>query len=167
MTSAFDALIQGSEDFGTSLRRIASGVLVDIARQLIQIYIINKAISAIGGLFGPKVGGFASGANFNPASFTMGALSPGLGFRANGGSVRAGQPYVVGERGPELFMPGRSGGIAPTGSFGGGVNVVVNVDATGSKVQGDQGQGGQLGRAVAAAVQAELIKQKRPGGILA
>jgi tape measure domain-containing protein len=178
MTSAFDALIQGSESFSASLRRIASGVLVDIARQLIQIYIINKAISAIGNLFGPKAGGLSysgvSGSalstsmlsgNFTATPFSTAGM--GLSFRANGGSVRAGQPYVVGERGPELFMPGRSGGIAPTGSFGGGVNVVVNVDATGSKVQGDQGQGAQLGRVVANAVQAELIKQKRPGGLLA
>jgi phage-related minor tail protein len=73
---------------------------------------------------------------------------------------------LVGERGPELFMPGRSGTIVPNG--GGGTNVVVNVDASGnSNVQGDQAQGKQLGLAVSAAVQAELIKQQRPGGILA
>jgi phage-related minor tail protein len=74
---------------------------------------------------------------------------------------------MVGERGPELFMPGRSGGIAPANSFGGGVNVVVNVDATGSSVQGDQSQAKQLGGVISAAVQSELIKQKRPGGLLA
>jgi phage-related minor tail protein len=87
--------------------------------------------------------------------------------RAKGGSVSGGTPYLVGERGPELFMPGRSGGIAPTGSFGGGTNVVVNVDATGSNVQGDDQSSKQLGVMLAAAVQKELIKQKRPGGILA
>jgi hypothetical protein len=41
------------------------------------------------------------------------------------------------------------------------------VDASGSSVQGDQTQGKQLGLAVSAAVQAELIKQQRPGGLLA
>jgi phage-related minor tail protein len=87
--------------------------------------------------------------------------------RAMGGSVRAGQPYLVGERGPELFMPGRSGGIAPTGSFGGGVSVVVNVDASGSSVQGDDQRANQLGRIVSVAVQQEIVKQKRPGGLLA
>ena len=46
-------------------------------------------------------------------------------------------------------------------------NVVVNVDATGSKVQGDNDQASQLGRVIGAAIQAELIKQKRPGGLLA
>ena len=45
--------------------------------------------------------------------------------------------------------------------------MTVNVDAQGTQVQGDDNRGQQLGRAVAAAVQAELIKQKRPGGLLA
>jgi hypothetical protein len=45
--------------------------------------------------------------------------------------------------------------------------VVVNVDAGGSNVQGNNNQAGQLGKAVGAAVQAELIKQRRPGGLLA
>jgi tape measure domain-containing protein len=175
MTAAFDAIIQGSEDFGASLRRIASGVLIDIAKQLLQVFVIQKAINAISGLFGGGGGGFSyAGVSVNP--LTVGSLpsfggpvgfsTAGLGFRANGGSVRAGQPYIVGERGPELFMPGRSGGIAPAGSFGGGANVVVNVDAKGSSVQGDGGQAKALGAVIGAAVQAELIKQKRPGGLL-
>jgi hypothetical protein len=42
----------------------------------------------------------------------------------------------------------------------------VNVDASGSKVEGNDQQGNQLGRVIAAAVQQELIKQKRPGGLL-
>lgn len=175
MTSAFNALIQGSQDFGSSLRQIASGVLIDIANQLLQVFVIQKAINAISGLFGGNRGGFASGASFNPGAFGMASIVPGLsgvgnffgGARANGGSVTAGQPYLVGERGPELFMPGRSGGIAPTGSFGGGVNVVVNVDASGSQVQGDQNQARALGGAISAAVQAEIVKQQRPGGLLA
>jgi phage-related minor tail protein len=88
------------------------------------------------------------------------------GFRASGGSVKAGSSYMVGERGPELFTPGRSGSIAPSGSFG-GANVVVNVDASGTQAQGNRPNAKLLGQAIGAAVQAELIKQKRPGGLLA
>lgn len=175
MTSAFSALIQGSQDFNSSLRQIASGVLIDIANQLLQVFVIQKAINAISGLLGGGGGGFASGAKFNPNAFGITSIVPGLsgvgnffgGARANGGSVMGGRGYLVGERGPELFMPGRSGGIAPTGSFGGGVNVVVNVDASGSQVQGDQNQARALGGAISAAVQAEIVKQQRPGGLLA
>jgi hypothetical protein len=52
------------------------------------------------------------------------------------------------------------------GSGGGNTSVVVNVDASGSQVQGDAGKSEQLGRVISQAVQAELIKQKRPGGLL-
>jgi tape measure domain-containing protein len=177
LTSSFNALIQGSEDFGSSLRRIASGVLIDIANQLLRVFVIQKAINALSGLFGgggagglsySGVTGSALGTSMLSGNFTATPFSTiGLGFRANGGSVRAGSPYVVGERGPELFMPGRSGGIARTGSFGGAVSVVVNVDAGGTSVEGNEPNANQLGRIVGAAVQAEIVKQQRPGGLLA
>ena len=96
---------------------------------------------------------------------------PGLsaffgGGRAKGGTVTGGRSYMVGEKGPELFTPGRTGSIAPSGSFG-ETNVVVNVDASGSQAQGNQPNAKALGAAIGAAVQAELVKQKRPGGLLA
>ena len=50
--------------------------------------------------------------------------------------------------------------------MGGGANVTVNVDASGSNVEGDGDQAAQLGKAIGIAVQQELIKQKRPGGLL-
>jgi phage-related minor tail protein len=40
------------------------------------------------------------------------------GFRANGGPVSGGSPYVVGERGPELFVPSVSGSIVPNNAVG-------------------------------------------------
>jgi phage-related minor tail protein len=84
------------------------------------------------------------------------------------GSVSSGQTYMVGERGPELFVPGRSGTIVANDKMGGGsTNVVVNVDAKGSSVEGNEQGANQLGRVISAAVQSELIKQQRPGGILA
>lgn len=81
------------------------------------------------------------------------------------------QTGLMGEAGPEAIMPLTRGpggrlGVDASGS-GGGVNVTVNVDASGSKVSGDNGRAGELGRVVSAAVQQELIKQKRPGGLLA
>ena len=165
---AFDALIAGSEAFGASLKRIASGVLIDIAKQLLQIFVIEQAINALRGVLTPFSAATPLGAGGGMVG-KFGTLGPNFGIpqRAQGGSVMAGQPYLVGERGPELFMPGRSGGIARAGSFGGGANIVVNVDAGGTNVQGNQPEGQALGRAIAAAVQAELIKQRRPGGILA
>ena len=141
--------IQGAIDGTKSLQEVATNLLNNIANKLLDVA-VNLA------LFGAMSG-----------TGTGGGLLGGLFKRAGGGSVTAGQPYLVGERGPELFMPGRSGGIAPAGSFGGMGNVVVNVDAGGSSVQGDPGQASQLGKVIGLAVQQELIKQKRPGGLLA
>ena len=84
---------------------------------------------------------------------------------ANGGTAMAGKSYVVGEEGPELFTPGRTGSIAPNNAMGGS-NIVVNVDASGSNVEGSGQQAKALGQAIGAAVQAEIVKQKMPGGLL-
>ena len=75
---------------------------------------------------------------------------------------------LMAERGPEAIMPlkrGRGGklGVQSTGGVG---NIIVNVDASGSSVEGDSQQSEQFGRALAAAIQSELIQQKRPGGLL-
>ena len=91
------------------------------------------------------------------------------GFFANGGSPPVGKPSVVGERGPELFVPKSAGTIIPNhqlGGMGGSTNIVVNVDATGSNVEGNEEEGRELGRLISAAVQSEIIQQQRPGGLL-
>jgi hypothetical protein len=49
-------------------------------------------------------------------------------FRANGGPVRQGQSYIVGEQGPELFTASSSGNISPAGSFGGGQNINITIN---------------------------------------
>jgi len=91
-----------------------------------------------------------------------------LGF-ADGGRPPVNRPSIVGEKGPELFVPSRSGKIIPNNKLGSGGNtsVTVNVDASGSSVEGDESNSEQLGRLIGAAIQAELIKEKRPGGLLA
>ena len=165
MASAFDALIQGSDNWGKSLQQIASKVLIDIANQLIRIYVIEQAVSAIKSFLSPALPFGGGGGQIGG----VGTLGPNYGIKqlANGGVPPVGRPSLVGERGPELFMPGIRGTVMPNGGFGGSTNVVVNVDASGSNVQGDQAQGKQLGLVVSAAVQRELIKQRRPGGLLA
>ena len=74
---------------------------------------------------------------------------------------------MVGERGPELFVPDRAGTIIPNDAMGSSTNIVVNVDASGSSVEGNEGDGRALGRLISVAVQSEIISQQRPGGLLA
>ena len=133
--------IQGAIDGTKSLGDVARSVFGEISRQLIS---------------------------FGVNAF-LGSLFPGSSFfrRANGGPVSSGRSYMVGERGPEMFVPNTSGRIVPNSDMGSSTNVVVNVDASGSSVQGDEEQGRELGRIISVAVQSELIQQKRPGGLLA
>lgn len=148
--------IQGAIDGTKSLQQVASDLLSSIANKLLDVA-INMAL--FGTMSGTGTGGGLLGGLFR--------ANGGIPQFANGGSIKANQLSLVGERGPELFMPGRSGTIIPNHNLGGGaINVTVNVDASGSSVTGDQAQGKQLALAVSAAVQAELIKQKRPGGML-
>ena len=98
----------------------------------------------------------------------FGIFSSLVGF-ANGGRPPVGKPSIVGERGPEIFVPRSAGTIIPNNKIGGGgnTNIVVNVDATSSDANANDSQGKELGVALASAIQSELIKQKRPGGLLA
>ena len=176
MTSGVASLVDGTasaqEVFAEFLNTIAQALL-KAAAQMIATYV---AIG-IARMFAGMGGGTTSLNNANltdvskyagsASDFSIGSFP--LAGKAAGGPVMGGTPYIVGEKGPELFMPGRSGTIIPNNALGGGsTNVVVNVDASGnSNVQGDQAQAKQLGVAVSAAVQAELVKQQRPGGLLA
>jgi tape measure domain-containing protein len=177
-SSSFQGIITGTqtaqEALASFFQNIAKSFL-DMATEIIAQMVIMYAFKQLLGLFGGggsgigAVGNFSgafsgTASSFNPSSFGMGLL-PG---RAKGGPVSSGQTYMVGERGPELFVPGRSGTIVANDKMGGGsTNVVVNVDAKGSSVEGNEQGANQLGRVISAAVQSELIKQQRPGGILA
>lgn len=138
--------IQAAIDGTKSLAEVASNTLKNISNKLLDIG-VNFALFGVP--FGTGSGGGLLG-----------------GFFANGGNPPVGKPSIVGERGPELFVPRTSGTIVPNNQLGGATNIVVNVDAKGSNAQGGDQQGKQLGQAIGAAVQAELIKQKRPGGLL-
>ena len=176
--------INGTANF----REFAAGILKATAQMIIQQFVLKAIMQAIGftgssaanamptfdGNFYSSMS--SSGHAFNPlgsgatGSFGLGSqFSVGSVFgggKAAGGPVIGGTTYLVGERGPELFMPGRNGTIVPNGAMG-ATNVTVNVDAGGTSVEGDQAQAKQLGVVVSAAVQAELVKQQRPGGLLA
>ena len=138
IVNAIQGAIQGTKTLG------------DVARSVftqIQNSIIQYGVSAfLGGL--------------------PGGLGKFFGQRADGGPVKAGGNYLVGERGPEMFSPKVSGMITPNHSLGGSTSVVVNVDASGSSVEGNETQGRELGRLISVAVQSELVNQKRPGGLL-
>jgi hypothetical protein len=88
------------------------GQVIDRITSLINMVRDNAAVRGIAGLIDSAFGGF----------------------RAAGGSVSAGTPYVVGERGAELFVPSSNGTIVPNGGMGSTINITVNgaIDAEGT-----------------------------------
>jgi tape measure domain-containing protein len=158
ISQALDLVINGTDNWGKSLREIAAGVLKDIAKQLLQIMVIQPIVKGITSAFGFADGGIMTGDGPVP-----------LRRYAGGGVASSPQLAMFGEGSmPEAYVPLPDGRRIPVAMKGGGAgtNVTVNVDASGSQVQGDAGKSEQLGRVISQAVQAELIKQRRPGGLL-
>ena len=109
---------QGALDFKSILREL----IIDIQKAIIKKMILDKVTgvitSGIEGILSPK-------------SPNIGTPDPRVRM-AGGGTVQQGSPTIVGERGPELFVPGSAGSIRNNadskGSGGGGVNIVQNLN---------------------------------------
>lgn len=110
LTDAFMNIRNGAEGLKDTMDQIAKAII----SELIRIFIVQKAVGAVTGFFG---------------------IEP----RAKGGPVTAGRPYLVGEKGPEIFVPGQSGGIVPNNQLamaGGGetnINITYEIKAFDSK----------------------------------
>jgi len=167
---SFKGIVKGSMTAQDALRNLfqrTADAFLDMAAQLIAKQIQMKILGIGLRFFGGGIGG---GETDVFAGFNRGATDPNtltMASFANGGRPPVGRPSLVGERGAELFVPDRAGTIIPNHELGGGMNIVVNVDASGSNVEGDEEEGRELGRLISVAIQSELIKQKRPGGMLA
>jgi hypothetical protein len=116
-SSAFeDAIIRGKK-FSDVLKGIGQDIARIIARRTITEPLGNAISSALSGFSLDSIGSWLGGL-----------------FRAEGGPVTAGQPYIVGERGPEWFVPRQSGTVLPNGMSPGGttINTSVAIDARGA-----------------------------------
>jgi hypothetical protein len=109
---AGDMIAMGFEDAifsGEKLSAVLKNLALDLMRLIFRNVITAPLASSIG--------------NF---------INAGLGFLAEGGPAKAGSPYIVGEKGPELFVPGSSGTVIPNdrmgqmGSAAGGSNINIS-----------------------------------------
>lgn len=90
-------------------------IVTQMIAETLRLMVIQPILQGIFGAFGM------------PISFSAGGMPS---FRADGGPVMKNKPYIVGEEGPELFVPGASGNIVPNGQFGGGGTTVnYNIQA--------------------------------------
>ena len=120
-----DAFAKG-ELASLSFKDILRSLIVEIQKTIIQVLILNRVRAGIekgiNAIFGPA----------KPTLVTPNqTIDASLGSNATGGSVQqANVPRLVGERGPELFVPRTAGSITPSsltpGKMGGGSSVVIN-----------------------------------------
>jgi len=110
--AAFDVLGSAIGGIITAFAKVVGGIddVIGAIKRMIDLVKNNPLVKGIGGLIDRAFGGG----------------------KADGGSVRAGTAYVVGERGAELFVPNRSGTIVPNESLGGGVVNNFNINVTGA-----------------------------------
>ena len=131
------------------LGNVLSSILSDMGRVILR----RGVTDPLAGLAGDFLKSLMPSAGVTPPA------------RAGGGPVSGGSPYMVGELGPELFVPSGSGTIIPHGAGGGTVvqNVTIN-QGSGSNVQEMLAL---LLPAMQSTAQSVIINQKRPGGLLA
>ena len=151
--------ITGAKTFGEAMTSVLNRI---------RDKIIDAQIDKLIGGFGEAFGKGASGGEKKGIGGFLGGLLGGL--FANGGRPPVGKASIVGERGPELFVPKVAGTIIPNNAIGGGGTtnnmITVNVDASGTSVQGNGSEADQLGQLIGGIVKATLIQESRSGGLL-
>ena len=183
--SWFDRITDHLSQFVTTgklkFKEFARSIIADIAKMIAKQMIFN-IISGFGG-----GGGIWAGKNL-PKGMTYWDTDMAINAKGNaygkngivpfykGGVVNRPTLFpfskgvgLMGEAGPEAIIPlqrGRDGKLGVAGG-GGATTVNVSVDAKGTKVEGDGKQMAQLGRMLGSAIEMEIAKQKRPGGLLA
>jgi hypothetical protein len=122
--SAFeDAILRGEK-----LRGVLAGIAQDLARIVMRQTVTTPLASLLMGGISSAFGGlFGGGAPTVGAA--LGPINLGLPGFADGGPVAGGRPIIVGEEGPELFVPRGHGQIIPNGQSAGGtvVNQTINI----------------------------------------
>lgn len=186
--SARETMAQFFGDIAQSFQNMVIQMINDYLRLQIISFFKNlfapQPVSLFGNFFGgggtstftnPSFGVDTSGLAGPLKPFVLGGIMTGNGALplkryAAGGIATSPQLAMFGEGSrPEAYVPLPDGRTIPVTMRNGGEmgNIVVNVDAGGTQVQGDQPNANRLGEALGAAVRAELVRQKRPGGLLA
>ena len=117
MEDAFMSMVDGTKKPIEAFKSMASAII----KELFRVLVVQRIVGSFGG--GGILGGI--GTMFPNINATIPA-------RATGGTVSGGKPYMVGERGPELMVPGRTGTVVPNDQLSGGgviVNQTINISA--------------------------------------
>ena len=123
-----DALVNFVQTGKLNFGDLARSIIADLTR----IYIRQQMVGMFAGALS---GGFSSGSSIPDSSVSGSNFMStynSIGAKAIGGPVQAGKPYMVGERGMEMFVPNQSGSIVSNDKLGGngGVTIVQNINVT-------------------------------------
>jgi len=142
--SAMMSMVDGTMTAENAFKSMARNIIAELYRIYVVKQITGFISSAIGLMGGP-----------NP-----------FAFKAIGGPVQSDKPYVVGERGPEMFVPSRSGSIVPNNKLGGGGGVIVNqvINVSTGVQQTVRAEIKQLMPQIADSAKAAVVDAKRRGG---
>ena len=150
MEDAMMAMVDGTKSVKDAFKDMASAIIKDLYRIYVVKKITGMITGAIDSYLAPGVGE---------------AQAAVAGVAANGGPVQAGQRYVVGERGPEMFTPNVSGTITPNSQMGGsGVTVVQNINISTGVQQTVRAEIRQMMPQIAQSAKAAVVDSKRRGG---
>lgn len=182
MASAFDGLVQGTMTAKEAFASMAMSILQSLSKIITEMLVVKMLQAALGGTsFGTflgikpagRYGGVFSAGDKAPG-YRYGGISTMPGYAVGGVAKGSDAGYPVVLHGTEAVVPLPNGKSIPVDMKGAGQNnnVVVNVsvDNQGNGQTSTESQSGadagQLGQAIARAVQQELQNQKRSGGIL-
>jgi hypothetical protein len=145
-TTLLRAIRKGKIGF-EDLRQVALAVMAEIAASAVR--------GGIDALFGRSPGGGSGGGANGLLSLVTGLFSGAPG-RATGGPVSPGRAYMVGERGPELFVPTGAGRVEASGG-GGARDVRISISVNARAGEAPEALA-RSGRQVARAVRAALVE---------
>ncbi len=162
---------------GRKLGDVVNSLIEDMARLLFRMTVVEPAVNALRGALsggGAKDGGGGIGGLLGGIASLIpgGGIVSGIAslFRAEGGPVAAGRPYIVGERGSEWFVPREHGTILPHGMTPGGVSIthapVFNIDARGATPEMLPMLEARMAR-IAEQANARLVDRIQRGGAIA
>ena len=172
--SFVDLMVTGKASFA----ELARSILIDLQKMILKAILFQTIFSPFKKAFGLSEGGVVDGGEVVKSAkgnvFAQNKIVPySYGGVVNRPSVfplaRGGVGLMAEAGSPEAIMPlkrGKGGKLGVESSGGGGNVVNVSVNAGGTSAQGNNMKANQLGKMIGSAIQAELVKQKRPGGIL-
>ena len=134
MSTAIDNFVENGK---FSFKDFAGSIIKDLIKIELKMQAMQLFRMGIGAIMGAFSGGIGGATTIGAGTLEGGAGALAFPVRANGGTVSGNSPYMVGERGAELFGPGRSGTVIPNnnlGDFGGVTNITNNyIDAIDTK----------------------------------